>query len=118
MAATNRVLEDLVEAGTFRSDLMYRLNLYTIHLSPLRDRQEDILPLATHFLSLYATRRGLQFNPFSEDVQALLLSYDYPGNVRELRNAEERGMWNPSGPVCVKRYNRICRQPPCVLFPS
>ena len=118
VAATNRVLEDLVEAGTFRSDLMYRLNLYTIHLSPLRDRQEDILPLATHFLSLYATRRGLQFNPFSEDVQALLLSYDYPGNVRELRNVVERGMWNPSGPVCATRYTRICRQPPCVHFPS
>jgi transcriptional regulator with PAS, ATPase and Fis domain len=49
VAATNRVLEDLVEAGTFRSDLMYRLNLYTIHLSPLRDRQEDIPPAGNAF---------------------------------------------------------------------
>ena len=90
VAATNKLLEDLVEAGTFRSDLMYRLNLFTIHLAPLHQRPEDIMPLAEHFLDHYAARRGLQFDPISEAVQALLISYDYPGNVRELRNVVER----------------------------
>lgn len=88
--ATNIPLDDLVEEGKFRRDLLYRLNLYTIHLTPLRERPEDIIPLAEHFLTLYGTRKGLQFEDFSEAVRKRFLSYDYPGNVRELRNVVER----------------------------
>ncbi|MBI4553341.1 MAG: sigma 54-interacting transcriptional regulator, partial [Candidatus Latescibacteria bacterium] len=90
VAATNTLLEDLVEAGKFRRDLLYRLNLYTIHLTPLRERREDILPLAEHFLSLYAARRGLRFEGFSPEAQQHLMSYEFPGNARELHHIIER----------------------------
>jgi len=66
VAATNVPMERLIEQRRFRSDLYYRLNLFTINLSPLRERREDILPLATHFLDAYATRRGLDLNGFSD----------------------------------------------------
>jgi DNA-binding NtrC family response regulator len=90
IAATNVPLEEAVRAGRFRQDLLYRLNGYTIHLLPLRDRREDILPLAQHFLSRYAARRGLQFTGFSAVAQEKLLAYDFPGNARELLHIVER----------------------------
>jgi DNA-binding NtrC family response regulator len=90
VAATNAALEELVEARKFRPDLFYRLDVYSIHLLPLRKRREDILPLAEHFLSMYAVPRGLRFDGFSPEVKDLLLSYDFPGNARELRNLVER----------------------------
>ena len=90
IAATNAPLEDLVESREFRSDLFYRLNVFTIYLLPLRHRREDILPLAEHFLSVYASPRGLRSDGFSEEAKAVLLNYDFPGNARELRNIVER----------------------------
>ena len=90
IAATNAPLEDLVESREFRSDLFYRLNVFTIYLLPLRHRREDILPLAEHFLSVYASPRGLRSDGFSEEAKAALLNYDFPGNARELRNIVER----------------------------
>ena len=90
IAATNRRLGQSVEAGRFRRDLLYRLNLYTIHLLPLRERRRDIIPLAEHFLSTYATLRGLQIEGLSTGAKEALVNYDYPGNVRELRNVVER----------------------------
>jgi len=90
IAATNAPLEDLVENREFRSDLFYRLNVFTIHLLPLRQRREDILPLAEHFLSVYAAPRGLRSDGFSEEAKSVLLNYDFPGNARELRNIVER----------------------------
>jgi DNA-binding NtrC family response regulator len=90
ITATNNPLEQLVEESKFRPDLFYRLNVYSIHLSPLRERREDILPLAEHFLSTYATSRNLRFDGFSPEAQKLLLNYDFPGNARELRNIVER----------------------------
>lgn len=90
LAATNTHLEQLVEEGTFRLDLFYRLNVFLIHLLPLRQRREDIIPLAEHFLSTYATSRGLAFDGFSPAAKDLLLRYDFPGNARELRNIIER----------------------------
>ena len=90
IAATNAPLEELVNSGEFRRDLFYRLNVYTIRLRPLRERQDDILPLAEHFLSAYAATRHLHFDGFSVSAQRLLREYDYPGNVRELRNIVER----------------------------
>ena len=88
VAATNKVLEDEVRAGRFRSDLFYRLNVIRIELPPLRERKEDIPLLATHFVETGATRHG--GNPVreihSEAMQALL-EHNWPGNVRELENA-------------------------------
>ncbi len=73
-----------------RSDLFHRLNLFPIHLTPLRERPEDILPLADHFLEAYIARSGRSFDGFSEGAKSSLLDYQYPGNVRELRNIVER----------------------------
>ena len=82
VAATNRDLERAVEEGRFRGDLLYRLNVVPVTLPPLRDRREDIVPLARHFL-----RPGLRFTPAAE---AALLEWSWPGNVRELQNMVQR----------------------------
>jgi DNA-binding NtrC family response regulator len=89
IAATNIPLEDLVREGRFRRDLFYRLNVYTIHIPPLRERREDIFPLAEHFLNSYASARNLHFQGFSDAAKDALINYDYPGNARELRNMIE-----------------------------
>lgn len=90
IAATNAPLDQLVEAGKFRRDLFYRLHVYTIQLAPLRQRREDILPLAEHFLADYAAQHGLQPDGYSAGARDALVAYDYPGNGRELRNIVER----------------------------
>lgn len=90
IAATNSPLEECVESGSFRRDLFHRLNVYSIHLTPLRQRREDIFPLADHFLARYATQRGLQLEGFSTAARDKLLAYDFPGNARELRYLMER----------------------------
>ena len=90
ISAFNRDPVSLIQSGQFRSDLYYRLNVFPIHLTPLRERQEDILPLADHFLEAYTTRRGRSFSSFSEGAKSTLLDYQYPGNVRELRNIVDR----------------------------
>ena len=90
IAATNVPLEELVDSKKFRKDLFYRLNVFTIKLWPLRERPEDILPLAEHFLSTYMTGRGLKVSGFSEKARDLLCKYEFPGNARELRNIIER----------------------------
>jgi DNA-binding NtrC family response regulator len=88
LTATNRNLEDLVKAGKFREDLFYRLNVVELHIPPLRERREDILPLASLFIDEFAKGRAR----FSETVAACLDRYPWPGNVRELRNAMERAV--------------------------
>jgi DNA-binding NtrC family response regulator len=106
IAATNAPLEERVEAGGFRRDLFYRLNAYTIRLLPLRERREDILPLAGHFLSVYARARGLRFEGFSPEAKDLLLEYDFPGNARELRNLVERAaILRRSGQIMPEHLN-------------
>ena len=90
LAATNKNLEREVEAGTFREDLFYRLNVVRIHIPPLRERREDVRLLAEFFLQrLSARKRGPQMR-FSEDALNLLEAYDWPGNVRELENTIQR----------------------------
>src|SRR6201995_1252251 len=86
IAATNRPLEEDVEQKTFRADLFYRLNAFTVHLPPLRERQSDIQPLAEYFLARYAQRNQLASTGFSADAIATLQSYSFPGNVRELEH--------------------------------
>jgi len=91
IAATNSSLEDLVEQGHFREDLYYRLNVVAIVLPPLRERREDIVPLAQFFLKKYVEQNKLVPAPdLSPDVIAVLKAHDWPGNVRELENAIER----------------------------
>lgn len=89
IAATNIPLENLVREGRFRRDLFYRLNVYTIHIPPLKERRDDILPLAEHFLNCYSSARNLHFQGFADAAKDVLFSYDYPGNARELRNMIE-----------------------------
>jgi len=89
IAATNRDLEQDVAMGRFRQDLFYRLSGFTLHLPPLRERREDILPLAWHFLAEYQTPQA-PVRGLSPEVEELLLAYDWPGNVRELKNVIER----------------------------
>lgn len=93
VAATNIDLKDAVRQGTFREDLYYRLSVVPIELPPLRDRREDILPLAQHFIHKYNEENGRTVSEqMGPDVLALLESYSWPGNVRELENAIERAV--------------------------
>ncbi|WP_300682713.1 sigma 54-interacting transcriptional regulator [uncultured Bilophila sp.] len=89
LAATNRNLEQMVRDGTFREDLFYRLNVIPIVMPPLRERREDILPLAQSFLD-EVCRKNQQSKYLSESLKEKLLAYDWPGNIRELRNIIER----------------------------
>ena len=91
VAATNRVLRDEITAGRFREDLFFRLNVIPIQLAPLRERAEDVLPLARHFLARRATEAGRRL-AFSPEAEAALAAHPWPGNVRELENAVERGV--------------------------
>lgn len=92
LAATNRHLEELVAQGLFREDLFYRLNVFNIHIPPLREHPEDILPLCAHFLSRLGEVMGKSDMRLAPGAQARLLAHDWPGNVRELRSALERAL--------------------------
>jgi len=90
IAATNRVLDDLVRDGKFREDLYYRLNVVPIHLPPLRERRQDIPLLLNYFLERSNKINGAQIDGCSEEAMSVMMNYDYPGNVRELQNLIER----------------------------
>ena len=92
LIATNRDLAQAVAAGSFREDLFYRLNVFSVHLPPLRERSDDILLLANHFVRELGTRIGRGEPGLSRDARALLLSHRWPGNIRELANAVERAL--------------------------
>jgi len=92
IAATNRDLSALVEAGRFRSDLYYRLNVIQLQIPPLRERKEEIVLLAEHFIRKYAEENGLPVKGISREALHLLMGYDFPGNVRELENQVERAV--------------------------
>jgi transcriptional regulator with PAS, ATPase and Fis domain len=92
IAATNRDLTAEVREGTFREDLYYRLSVIPLHLPPLRERGDDILLLADHFMSALAREYGLPRPDLSRAVRDRLLTHPWPGNVRELRNAIERAL--------------------------
>ena len=90
IAATNKDLWDEVQAGNFREDLYYRLDTVKIKLPPLRDRQEDIIPLFRKFVHEFSARYDSSFRGFTEEAEALLISYRWPGNIRELKNVAEQ----------------------------
>jgi DNA-binding NtrC family response regulator len=92
VAATNKNLEEEVKTGGFREDLFYRLNVVNIDLPPLRERREDIEPLASHFLDKYTRETGKKIEQISPKAIACLVAHDWPGNVRELENAIERAV--------------------------
>jgi DNA-binding NtrC family response regulator len=92
VAATNRTLEAMVAEGKFREDLYYRLNVFSIAIPPLRERREDIAPLANSFLARFARSLNTPVTRISPEAMALLAGYDWPGNVRELQNAIERAV--------------------------
>ncbi len=92
IAATNRNLAQLVETGRFRSDLFYRLNVFPLHLPPLRERRSDIPQLVTLCVSRFAKRFGKKVGGVSQETMARLMNYPWPGNVRELQNVMERAI--------------------------
>jgi Nif-specific regulatory protein len=99
IAATNKDLEVAIQQGTFRGDLYYRLNVFTIYLPPLRERRPDILLLADHFVEKYATEHGKNVRRISTPAIDMLMSYHWPGNVRELENSIERAVLMCEGGV-------------------
>ncbi len=113
VAATNRDLEAEVKAGRFREDLLYRLNVVEVTVPPLRERAEDILPLARRFVAFFARQARRPAPELSPAAERVLASYPWPGNVRELRNAIERALILAPGQVLEPESfpERIASQP-------
>jgi formate hydrogenlyase transcriptional activator len=99
VAATNRNLVEMVKRNEFRSDLYYRLNVFPIPLPPLRERREDIPALVEHFVEIYARRMGKEIEHIPAETMSALVSYLWPGNIRELQNFVERSVILTSGNV-------------------
>jgi PAS domain S-box-containing protein len=99
IAATNRDLEAAIAAGTFRSDLFYRLNVFPIEIPPLRERREDIPLLVEYFIDCYARKAGKSITGVNKESLDLLQAYPWPGNIRELQNVIERSVIVSSGDV-------------------
>ena len=105
IAATNRNLESMLQAGTFREDLYYRLNVFRLHVPPLRERQEDIIPLLQYLVRKTATRFNLPVPKLDCSSLDQVMAYSWPGNVRELENLVERALvQNPYAPVNLAPY--------------
>ena len=104
IAATNHDLTVQSQQGKFRTDLFYRLNVCPVHLPPLRERRDDILPLARHFISNYNLKFGKKIEGLEKETERLLQDYDWPGNVRELKNAVERAMIFEDHPRISAQY--------------
>jgi two-component system response regulator HydG len=100
VAATNRDLAEMVEKGTFRKDLFYRLNVVNLRLPPLRDRREDIPLLAAHFLDRISRERNTKYT-LSDEALRTMMKHSWPGNVRELENAIQRACTMCSGPILL-----------------
>ncbi len=116
LAATNKDIESMVETGEFRSDLYYRLNVLPIYIPPLRQRQEDIPELARFFLSKFMKETKKQFEGFSEEALEAMLTYSWPGNIRELENSVERACvmgkdkWIQKADLFIKPYFTAAEQ--------
>jgi formate hydrogenlyase transcriptional activator len=102
IAATNRDLEEEVEAGRFRADLYYRLNIFPISLPPLRCRRDDIPVLATYFIQKLSNKVGIKISRITEYVFEQIMSYDWPGNIRELEHVIERS-------ILLSDYNTLSK---------
>ncbi|MGH9788293.1 MAG: sigma-54 interaction domain-containing protein, partial [Candidatus Acidiferrales bacterium] len=118
LAATNRDLERAMAEKHFREDLYYRLSVITVHLPPLRERKQDILPLAEFFLRHYSQKFRKPIEGITEELRRVLLNYDWPGNVRELKNAIERAMILEDGNALTPTYLPIRVTAPAVGLPA
>lgn len=107
ICATHQPIEQLVEQSRFREDLYYRINVFPIFMPPLRERREDILPLAEHFLKMYSVEYGKDIKRISTPAIELLVQYSWPGNVRELKNCLERAVL-----LCDEAVIRTYHLPP------
>ncbi len=104
ISATNQNLDLMVKEGLFREDLYYRLKVVPIHMPALRERREDILPLANHFLRQFSRAFRKSFERISPEAERMLLSYPWPGNIRELKNVFERTVLLEEGPVVLPAH--------------
>ena len=111
IAATNRDLDAMIAAGTFRRDLHYRLNVFTIRLPRLQDRGDDVLLLARSFLKRYSREFGKEMHDFSPDTIALLQQYPWPGNVRELQSVVKQSILEAMGPVIIPDFLPLAMRP-------
>ncbi|EGB16497.1 transcriptional regulator, NifA subfamily, Fis Family [Pseudodesulfovibrio mercurii] len=107
ICATHQPLEELLEKGLFREDLYYRINVFPIFIPPLKERREDILPLAEHFLAEFTDEYGKEVKRISTPAIELLVMYHWPGNVRELKNCMERAVL-----LCEEQVIRTYHLPP------
>ena len=98
IAATNRDIQDAIKSGSFRQDLFFRLNVVSLRIPPLSERKEDVSLLSYYFLNKHATLMKKEVGEIAPEVMAILMSYDFPGNVRELENIIERGVALTNGP--------------------
>lgn len=110
IAASNQPLDQLVAKGEFRSDLFYRLNVYPIHVPPLRDRKEDIPQLVSHFVNVFNKRFNKNFMKTAKNTMQQLLAYHWPGNVRELKHTVERAILTCKGKQ-LSFFDFISNQP-------
>jgi DNA-binding NtrC family response regulator len=104
IASTNKNLKHLMEQKTFREDLFFRLNVYPISIPPLRERPEDIIPLAEYFMERFSTKFGKNFTAINPEAKEILLKYPWRGNVRELRNVIERVVISEKGTLIEKEH--------------
>ncbi|MEW6408685.1 MAG: sigma-54 dependent transcriptional regulator [Nitrospirota bacterium] len=104
IAATNRDIQDAIKNGSFRQDLYFRLNVVSLHIPPLSERRDDIPLLSYYFLKKYAVFMKKDITEISQDVMAILMNYDFPGNVRELENIIERGVALSNGNTIEVAY--------------
>jgi len=110
IAATSRNLEEEVKAGRFRNDLFFRLNVVPLTMLPLRDRKDDILTLSEYFIQQFSKKDGIEYSANQDEFKDILLSYSWPGNIRELENCIERlSVLSKNGKL------RIEDLPPCVI---
>jgi DNA-binding NtrC family response regulator len=111
VSATNRDMIELVKEGKFREDLYYRLNVFPIWVPPLRERKEDVPELARHFLARFSAEEGKRVTAFTEDALRLLVTYGWPGNVRQLENAIFRAIVLADSPeLTVAEFPQIASQ--------
>lgn len=112
IAATNKSLEQEVQNKRFRNDLFFRLKAVTLTIPPLRDRREDILPLAEYFIKNYSERNNLPQFEYSDNVTDLLVNYYWPGNIRELKNTIESALaLNSTGKITAESFNLLLAKP-------
>ena len=114
IAATNRDLSAMVEEQKFRADLYYRLNVFPVHVPPLRDRKEDIPLLVRHFVQQFARRMSKVVDTIPSETMNALVHYHWPGNIRELQNLLERAVILSAGPVLKVPFNDLQVQPATV----